>query len=231
MAEVKQPARTRTESEQVIDRAKDFWSRYGKPVMIGAVAIIVLGGGYLGYKYFIQAPKEQKAADAIWRAQDYFAQDSLDKALKGDGQAQGFERIASQYSGTKSGELANFYAGAAALKAGDHNKAIKYLKEFDTDAKQIQGRAYKLLGDAYAAAGKNADALSSYKKAAREFEKDKYNSSEYLIIAAYFADRVVNDKKQAEELYREVKKKFPNTQASDDATRYLAQMGIYDTDK
>lgn len=231
MAEVKHQVRHSSESEQVIERAKDFWTKYGKVTTIIAVVIIVLGGGYLAYKYLVREPKEQKASEAMWRAQQYFAQDSLDKALKGDGQAAGFEKIASQYSGTDAGELANFYAGAISLKLGDNNKAIKYLKAFNTDAHQIQARAYKLLGDAYANAGKNSDALDSYKKAAREFETDKANSSEYLIMAAYFADRMMNDKKQAEELYKEIKKKYPGSSASDEADRYLAQMGVYKTDE
>lgn len=231
MAEVKHQVHHRSESEQVIERAKDFWTKYGKITTIIAVAIIILGGGYLAYKYLVKEPKEQKAAEAIWRAEQYFAQDSLQKALKGDGQAAGFEKIASQYSGTDAGELANFYAGAISLQLGDNNKAIKYLKDFNTDAHQIQARAYKLLADAYANAGKNSDALDNYKKAANEFETDKANSSEYLIMAAYFADRVMNDKKQAEELYKEVKKKYPGSSASDEADRYLAQMGVYKTDE
>jgi predicted negative regulator of RcsB-dependent stress response len=231
MAQTKHPVHHRSDSDELIDRARDFWDKYGKVVLIVSTAIIILGGGYLGYKYFIKDPKEKKAAEAIWRAQDYFAADSLQQALKGDGQSSGFEKIASQYSGTKAGELANFYAGATALKAGDNNKAIKYLKDFSTSAHQVQARAYKLLGDAYSNVGKNADALISYKKAAHEFEDDKQASAEYLYFAAYFADRVMNDKKQAEELYREVKKKYPNTQSSDEADRFLAQMGIYHTDE
>ncbi len=227
MAEVKHQVRNKSENEQVIDRAKDFWSKYGKMITIVAGAVIILGGGWLAYKYMIVQPKEQKAADAIWKAEDYFAQDSLQKALKGDGQFPGFEKIASQYKGTNAGELANFYAGVAALKTGDHAKAIKYLEAFDTDAKQIQARAYKLLGDAYANAGKNADAFNSYKKAAREFEEDKNNTAEYLLTAAYFADRVLNNKKEAEELYRELKKEYPNTQAGSEADKYLAQLGVY----
>lgn len=227
MAEVKHQVRHKSENEQVIDRAKDFWSKYGKMITIVAGAIIILGGGWLAYKYLIVQPKEQKAADAIWKAEDYFAQDSLQKALKGDGQFPGFEKVASQYKGTDAGELANFYAGVAALKTGDNNAAIKYLKAFDTDAKQIQARAYKLLGDAYANAGKNSDAFSSYKKAAREFEEDESNTADYLLTAAYFADRVLNNKKEAEELYRELKEKYANTQAGSEADKYLAQLGIY----
>jgi predicted negative regulator of RcsB-dependent stress response len=231
MAEVKHQVHHKSENDQVIERAKDFWAKYGKITTIIAAAIIILGGGYLAYKYMVVEPKEKKAEEAIWRAQDYFAQDSLDKALKGDGQSAGFEKIASQYKGTDAGELANYYVGVIALKQGDNNKAIKYLKAFSTDAKQIQARAYKLLGDAYANAGKNADAFSSYKKAAGEFEKDKMGSSDYLMMAAYFADKVMNDKKQAEELYREIKQKYPNTQASDDADKYLAQLGVYNVDE
>lgn len=231
MAEVKHQVRHKSENEEIIERAKDFWAKYGKITTIIALAVIVLGGGYLVYKYMVVQPKEQKAEEAIWHAQDYFAQDSLDKALKGDGQSAGFEKIASQYKGSEAGELANYYVGVIALKQGDNNKAIKYLKAFSTNAHQIQARAFKLLGDAYANAGKNADALSSYKKAAHEFEKDKINSSDYLMMAAYFADKVMNDKKQAEELYKEIKQKYPNTQAGDEADKYLAQLGVYNVDE
>jgi predicted negative regulator of RcsB-dependent stress response len=231
MAEVKHQVRHTSENEQVIERAKDFWAKYGKITTVIAAAIIILGGGWLAYKYMVLVPKQEKAEEAMWRAEDYFAQDSLQKALKGDGQSAGFEKIASQYSGTDAGELANYYIGVIALKQGDNNKAIKSLKAFSTNAHQVQARAYKLLGDAYANAGKNSDALDSYKKAAHEFEKDKLNSSEYLMMAAYFADKVLNDKKQAEELYKEIQSKYPNSQAGDDAGKYLAEMGIYKVDE
>ncbi len=227
MAEVKH-ARNRTEEDVVVERAKDFWTKYSRPLMIAAGAIILLGGGWLVYKYFIKAPKEAKASEAIWRAQQNFELDSLQKALAGDGQAAGFEKVASQYSGTDAGNLAHFYAGAAALKTGDNNKAVKHLKDFSTDAKQIQARAYKLLGDAYANLGKTSDALSNYKKAGHEFEKDKNLSAQYLFLAAFYADRVANDKKEATEIYKELVKNYPGTAQGTDAQRYLAQLGVYD---
>lgn len=229
MAEVKHQARHRTENEQVIDRAIDFWAKYGKIITIVCGAIIILGGAYLAYKYLVKEPKEKKAAEAIWKAEQYFAQDSLQKALNGDGQAPGFEKVAKQYSGTEAGELSNFYAGVCALKLGDNNKAIKYLKAFSTNAKQVQARAYKLLGDAYANAGKNPEALDNYKKAGHEFEQDRSASSDYLLMAAYFADRVLHDKKQAEDLYREIITKYPGSQSGSEAEKYLAQMGVYTT--
>ena len=226
MAEVKQP-RHRTESEVVVDRARDFWSRFNRPILIACGAVILVAGGYLGYKYLIAAPKEKKASEALFKAEEFYRMDSLNKALKGDGQFPGLEKVISQYGSTKAGNMAKFYAGSIYLKSGDFAKAVKYLKDFDTDAETVKARSYKLLGDAYAEQGKNADALSYYKKAAHAFEADEQNSAEYLFMAAYFADRVMNDKKEAVELYKEVKKKYPQSQFTMEADKYLAQAGVY----
>jgi predicted negative regulator of RcsB-dependent stress response len=230
MAEVKQ-VRPQAESDVVVDRARDIWSKNGRTIIIACAAVILLGGGYLAYKYLVKVPKEQKAQESIWKAQNYFQEDSLNQALKGDRQFPGFEKIASQYSGTDAGNLADYYVGALALKSGDNNKAVQHLKDFSTSAKQIQARAYKLLGDAYSNLGKNSDALSNYKKAAHEFEADRDGSAEYLFVAAFFADRVVNDKKEAIDLYKELQRKYPHSQYGLEADKYLAQAGVYKTEE
>jgi predicted negative regulator of RcsB-dependent stress response len=229
MAEVKS-ARPVTEHEDVIERAKDFWGRFGKTISIVLGAIIVVVGGVLLYKNFIVGPKEKKANDAIFRAQEYYGQDSLDKALNGDGQYPGFEKIISQYSGTKAGELAKFYAGSIYLKKGSFDKAIKYLKDFSTDAPQVQARDYKLLGDAYAEQGKGSDAVNYYKKAASTFPDDDAQASEALFLAAYLSDKVLNNKNQAIDLYKEVKTKYAQTQWGFEADKYLAQNGVYNVE-
>jgi predicted negative regulator of RcsB-dependent stress response len=227
MAETKTVNRPLQHQPETVDRTKDFWSQYSRPIIIAAAAIILLALGYLGYKKFIQEPKEAKAAEAIFKAEDYFRMDSLSLALNGDGINPGFVKIADQYSGTKAGNLAKFYAGAAFLQIGDAIKAVKYLDDFDTDAKQIQARAYKLLGDAYAEQGKNNEALNNYKKAAHHFENDEANSSDYLFMAAYFADRVVKNREQAIELFKELKNKYPRTERGFEADKYLGQLGVY----
>jgi predicted negative regulator of RcsB-dependent stress response len=226
MAEAKQ-VHHKAHNDDVVERARDFWFRHGRTVLIALGAIILVVGGWLAYKYLIKEPNERKAEEAIWKVQDYYQQDSAKQVLNGDKQYPGAEKIASQYSGTKAGELADFYAATAAWKLGDYNKVVKHLKDFSTNAGQVQARAYKLLGDAYANLGKNSDALSSYKKAAHEFEDDKQASSEYLFYAAYFADRVVKDKKEAIDLYKEIEKKYPNTRYSAEAEKYLGQAGVY----
>lgn len=221
---------TGSSEEVILERAKDFWARYNKPVMIVSIAIILLVGGYYGYQYFILKPKETKATEEMFRAEEYYRMDSLNLALNGDGQSAGFLKIIKDYGGTKPGKLSRFYAGVCYAKMGDNVNAIKHLEKFSTRSKLVQARAYKILGDAYADSEKYSDALSNYKKAARHFEKDKVASSEALFLAAYLADKAMKDPKQAIELYKELLKKYPGTPRTTDAEKYLAQLGVYNSE-
>jgi tetratricopeptide (TPR) repeat protein len=218
------------QDEVVIAKAKDFWTRYNKPIIIAALAVIILGGGWYVYQNMIRKPKETKATEAMFKAEDYYRMDSVNLALNGDGQYDGFLKIISKYGGTDAANLANFYAGSCYIKLNDNEKAIKYLKKFSSSSKITQARAYKLIGDAYADMGKNSDALSYYKKAGHHFEEDQTNAAEYLWYAAYLADRVMKDQKEAIALYKEIHQKFPRTQQGFDAENYLAQLGVYNVD-
>jgi tetratricopeptide (TPR) repeat protein len=212
--------------EAAIAKAKDFWTRYNKPVMIICTLVILLGGGWLVYKNFFKEPKEKKANEALFMAEEYYRADSVNLALNGDGQYPGLLKVISNYGGTEAANMANFYAGSCYIKLGDNDKAIKHLKKFSTGSKPVQARAYKLLADAYADLNKNSEALEYYKKAAHHFEDDKVNSAESLFMAALFADKVMNKREEAIELYKEVKKKYPLIRGYD-ADLYLAKLGVY----
>src|SRR5687767_3463604 len=149
MAETKHVAE-HNQDQVTVGRAKDFWGRYSKVILIASAAIIILCGGYLAYKYLVKAPKEEKAIEAIFKAEEYYRLDSLNPALNGDGINAGFLKIIKNYDVTIAGSLAKFYAGDIYLKLGDFNNAVKQLKDCSTDAKQSQARAYELVGDAYA---------------------------------------------------------------------------------
>ena len=117
-------------NQLVVERAKDFWTKYNKPVMIIAVVIIVVAGGYLGYKKFYKEPNEEKATDALFKAEGYQRNalqspnpDSLIKlALNGDGANAGFLRVMSKYKGTDAANIARLYAGECYLILNDNGK-------------------------------------------------------------------------------------------------------------
>jgi len=213
-------------NEAVIARAKDFWTKYQKQVMTAGIIIILLAGGWLVYKKFFQEPKEEKAWDAIFKAEEYYRMDSLQKALNGDGLNAGFLKVIDKYDGTYAGNMARYYAGVCLVQTGDFARAVTHLKKFKTSAKQVQARAYKLLGDAYSEQGKNDDAISNYKKAANHFPEDQTNSAEALFFAAGLSEKA-GKKQEAIELYKELKEKFPQTRQGFEADKYLAKLGVY----
>src|SRR6478752_4073670 len=177
MAETKK-AHVAAESGDTLLKLESFWKKYQKQISIVLGVIVVAIVGWYVYQSMILQPKEDQAADVMFRAQQNFAKDSLKAALNGEGTARGFLYIINNYGGTKSGNLAKYYAGVCYLRSGDFNNAVKYLKDFSTNAKQIQMMAYGCLGDAYSELGKNDDAVTYYKKAAETFNEDQANASE-----------------------------------------------------
>ena len=191
----------------------------------GTVALVA--GGWFAYLQFYKNPRELKAQDALFKAEEYYRMDSLQKALNGDGQYPGLLKVISQHSGTESANLARFYAGSCYLKMDNFEKAVDYLGDFTTNEPMTQARAYKLMGDAYADWGKPTEALEYYQKAGRHFKDDEANSAEYLFLAAYLADRVMKNTETAIKLYQEIKEKYPRIQQAYDADNDLAQLGVY----
>lgn len=202
-----------------------FWEKNNKSILVAFGAVILITGGYFVYKYWFKLPENQKAVEAIAKAQQYFATDSLQKALNGDGQSAGFLKVISKYGSTPSGNLAKLYAGETYLHLGDFNNAIKYLNDFNANGSvQTQAFVFGLLGDAYSELKKNDEAVDNYKKAARTFEKNQAMSSEYLYRAANLYE-VIGKNKEAIELYTELKEKFPKTERGFSADKYLGKLG------
>lgn len=216
-----------TDSDELIAKAQDFWTRYQKQITI-VLAVIVLGaGGWWGYRNLVVKPRESKAVDAMFKAEEYYRKDSLQKALNGDGINWGLVRVIKEYGGTRSGKLARLYAGDCYLRMGDYNNAVKQLKDYSSSAKQLQAKAYKLLGHAYGELGKNDDAIANYKKAANYFTEDRYNSAEALFFAASLAQNLGKNS-EAIALFKELKEKYPEQRPfADDADKHLAKLSVY----
>lgn len=204
---------------------KSWWQKNQKPVIIAVAVIVIVVGGWYAYKTFISGPQEEKANLAIYGAEKHFREDSFALALNGDGPHKGFLYVINNYGGTKAGNLAKYYAGLSYLKTGDFNKAVQYLGDFKTDAKQIQMMAYGALGDAYSELNKNEDAINSYKKAAETFDTDELNASEYLFRAGLLAE-TAGKTKDAIEIYKQVKDKFPNTIRGREADKYINRLSV-----
>jgi tetratricopeptide (TPR) repeat protein len=212
------------DAAKIVYRAKGFWDKYSKPIIIAGLAVIVVAGGWFAYKKLVAEPKENTANEAIWKAEQYLEKDSLSLALNGDGKNAGFEKVAKNYGGTKAGNLAKYYAGLCYLKLNNPTKAVDYLKDFSTDSKEFQMLSYFRLADAYSDLNKNSDAINFYDKAGHAFTEDEANSAEALFRAGFLSE-VAGKNDDAVKYYKEIKEKYPRTTPGSQIDKYLARLG------
>ncbi len=223
MSEIKHPAHLEEERNPVAE-LQNTWDRYGKQASYVLLAIVVVVGGIFAYRNLVSEPKEKQATEAMFRAEEYYRLDSARLALMGDNINAGFLKIISRFGGTKAGNLAEFYAGSCYLKLGDFNNAVKYLEDFSTPVKQLQERAYGLLGDAYSEQNKKEQAAEQYKKAGTYFEKDELFSPEYLFRSGYLYESM-GKTQDAIAMYKLIKDKYPASQRGADIDKFLARLG------
>jgi tetratricopeptide (TPR) repeat protein len=186
---------------------------------------LITAGAILGYTELYQKPREAKAADAMFLAEKYFAQDSSNLVLNGDGTGKGVLYVIKEFGGTDAANLAKYYAGISYFRLGDFNKSLEYLKDFSTNAKQVQAIAYGTMGDAYAELKKNEEAIEAYKKAGAHFPEDAGISSEYLFRAASLLE-IAGKVDDAIAIYQDIKVKFPSSEKGINADKYIYRLKV-----
>ena len=217
--------------DETASKTEDFVAKNQNAIIgvVGAIALVLVG--YLAYQKFVAAPKEDEAATEMFQAQQYFQQatdgiasDSLYKlSLKGAEGKFGFVDIADKYSGTDSGNLANYYAGIAYLNTGKYTEAIEYLGKFKSDDVILSSLAKGAIGDAYSQNKQPNEALENYVKAA-ESNKNDFTTPRFLLKAGKTALELKN-KEEALKYFTDIKENYDNSPeaASVDVLIGLAQ--------
>ena len=201
--------------------SEDF-VRNNRNLLLGILAVVVAAvvGGF-GY-YTWRGQQTQKAQTAMFRAVDAWEADSLKKAMKGDGRAPGLATVANEYGNTKAGNLANFYAGVAALKGGSYKDALDYLEDFSSTDYLVQSRAYALMGDAQLELNKPKEAADLYAKAA-DHNANEFFSPGYLMKEAT-ARELAKDSDGALKAYDRILNDYPTAQEVAAARQFKARL-------
>src|SRR4029079_3841694 len=111
------------------------------------------------------------------------------------------------------------------LKLNNYNKAIANLKDFTTDAKEIQALAYARLADAYSELNKNDEAIEFYVKAGHYYPEQESLSSECLFRAGLKSE-VVDKNDEAIKYCKEIKEKYSRTDRGYQIDKYLTRLGV-----
>jgi tetratricopeptide (TPR) repeat protein len=201
---------------------QEFWQHNQQLVMyiLGGVAAVLLC--WWLYKILIVEPKQKDAVSAIYQAEVQFSRDSFQLALENPGGgSDGFVAIADKFSGTKTGNLARYYAGVCYLQMGDFDNAIKYLDDFSASGDILPAMKYGLLGDAYSEKKDFSKALGLYGKAVDATKVD--------ILSAYYLKKLgmlyehEGNTEASQKAFKRLYTDFPNQSSAEwrDVEKYL----------
>jgi tetratricopeptide (TPR) repeat protein len=159
----------------------------------------------------------------MFKAEEYVAIDSLkDRAIKGDGSYPGFEKIAGEYSSTKSANLANAYLGGLYLQKGEYQKAVDALGKYSsTGSPVIDPLVLGMLGDAYSELKEYNKAITFYKKAADK-NKNTFTSPLFLKKLGLVYEEQ-KEFKSAVETYKKIKTDYPESVEAASVDAYIAR--------
>lgn len=213
-------------NQPVSTTSAPFWETYQKQIIYVLGGLLALYIGWWGYKSLIVEPKQKEAVEAMWQAQMMFERDSFKLALENPGGgAEGFLAIIDNYSGTKAGNTAKYYAGVCYLQTGDFDNAISQLESFDADGDMLPIMKYGILGDCYSEKQDFAKALDMYEKASNSGNNDVL-ASIYLKKLGLLNEKQGN-KEAAVKAFERLRRDFPNPSSGDwrDVEKYIYKNG------
>lgn len=209
--------------DESLNTSETFFLKNKKMIfgILCAVIVVVVGG--ILYHSYVSVPRENEASTELAKSEQLMMQQQYDQALKG------FQRVASDYSSTDAGNLANLYTGLcyAHLQKPDWKKALEYVEKFDTrDDQIISPESQVALGDIYANNDQVDKAIETMKKAAeladsRAADGINLTVSPLALLKAGQLLESQNKKAEALELYKSIKKKYVASPLYQEIDKYI----------
>lgn len=200
----------------------EHWIEENPKIVFGVLgALVLIVGGFFGFRYYV-GTQEDIAQREMFQAVYYFEADSLDLAMKGDGNNLGFEQIIDDFGFTDAANLANYYAGAICLKQGKFQLAIYYFEDFSSSDILIQPRAYSLMGDAYMELKEYESAAKYYNKAST-YKPNKFFTPTYMMKEALAYEKL-NQNEKAISVYQKIIDEFWDSPEYQNARKFKAKL-------
>ncbi len=206
------------------ERIENYMEDNKKVMTIALTVVALVVGGYVTFKYWYLPSQETDAEMAMRRAQNYFAADSVNRAIKGDGANLGFKDISEQYSWTPAGKLANYYLGLCYYQQGKYQDAIDNLDKFNAHDVLVSANAAGVQGDAEMQLNNTDKALEYYMEAVKRSD-NQYTAPMYMKKAAQVYE-IKGDWANALNMYQTIRTKYFNYAEANDIDKYIARAQV-----
>lgn len=185
------------------------YSTYGVGIIV-AIALV-----FLGYKTFIQGPKQEASMAETASGIMFLEKDSTQAAIEE------FEYLASEYKGYKGGEVSSYALGNLYFEQGDYEAALTELKKVELDDTYLTTLAIGTQGDCYSELGDYPNAVKMYIKAAERVKNDA--TSPLFYFKAGLNAEEAGDYAKAAEFYGIIKDQYPSFANQKGIEKYITR--------
>ncbi len=211
--------------EDALSKSETFIINNKKSIIASVVAIVVIIAGIIVYSTAYKGPRENKASEALFAAEELFMQNNFAQAVNGDSIGTiGFVQVAQDYKGTKAANLARGYAGICYARLGDYDKALNFLDGFKTSENMVSAALMGTAGNCYAQLGQLDKAASTLVKAA-----DKSDSNTLSPIYLQQAGEIyvkLGKYDDALKAYNKIKNKYFQSYQAMNIDKYIEQASL-----
>lgn len=206
-------------ADEVLGKSEAFVIEHKNKFITIFVAIIAIVAGYLAYSTFVAEPREEEAAKAIFKAEQYFVNGDFETALNGDGINAGFLQVIDENGGTDVANMAYAYAGLCYVQQQNYDEAINYLEKYKGSDRIVSPMVKYALGNCYAHNENIDKAIKLVLAAADEAENITVTPKCLFDAAAMYEKQGKADK--ALELYNRIKNEYPQAPEAANIERFI----------
>lgn len=210
---------------ETFSKAQSFYDRNKNSVIGGAIALLIVIAGSIGYYYYAQS-QEAEAQELMGQATQAYLQGNYKEALSGSETnfTVGFRQIINNYSRTDAANLARYYAAVSSFKLGNPQEALKYIQDYEIPEGIMGVGPLSFHAVIHTELGNHAQAAELYVKAAEWDKNDSTTPYNYLKAAYAFFDEGNRDK--AQKYAQFVVDNYPNNAQVSDAQKLLGMVAV-----
>ena len=148
-------------------RFMHFYNTHKAAVIGGAIGLVVVIGLIVGYVFYMNQQQDE-AQRLLSIAEQELLQGDYREALTGNEEefTLGFVQIADNYSNTRAGNLAHYYAAVCEYELGNYEQATSYMEEYEVPEGIMGVPAISLYANALMELGSFEEAAVQYERAA-----------------------------------------------------------------
>ena len=210
------------EFDETLATSLSFYEKNKKAIIYGVGGVLLIIVAVICIYQYIIVPRNNKASESIFYAEQAFMDGNYDKALNGDGVNKGFLSVIDEFGSTKAGNIACLYAAKCYAATEKYQEAIDMLDKFDGcgDA-MISPAAIALKGNCYAELGENEKAADLLLQAAKKADNNTISPVCLLQAGQIYVSLGQNDK--ALECYQQIKSKYQQSSIYYEIDKYIEQ--------